>query len=148
MQADQGFHCLLTESMDTVVYVEEQGLLRSGFMDAHTYLIWTSTVCKCIRAFFPCCTSYKIKILCATPLYLELKSTSCVMQKHISSLLVHMVRKLRAILLSESFLHVPNASFITSYPYMTVVFMSCLMSPCIYIISCLSITQGFLSTYC
>ena len=38
MQADQGFHCPLTGSMDTLVYVEEQGLLRSGFMDAHAYL--------------------------------------------------------------------------------------------------------------
>ena len=36
---DQGLRCPLTELMDTVVYVDEQGMLRSDCMDAH--LTWS-----------------------------------------------------------------------------------------------------------
>ena len=38
IQAGQGLHCPLTESMDTVVYVDEQRMLRSGCIDAHADL--------------------------------------------------------------------------------------------------------------
>ena len=33
-QADQGLRCPHTESMDTVVYVDEQRMIRSDFTDA------------------------------------------------------------------------------------------------------------------
>ena len=36
--SDQGLHCPLTESMDTVVYVNEQTMLRSDCMHAHADL--------------------------------------------------------------------------------------------------------------
>ena len=37
-QADQGLRCPLTESINTVVYVDEQRMLRSDYTDAHTDL--------------------------------------------------------------------------------------------------------------
>ena len=37
-QVDQGLHCPLTQSMDGVVYVNEQRMLRSDCMDAHVGL--------------------------------------------------------------------------------------------------------------
>ena len=37
-QADLGLPCLLTESMDTIVYVEKQRICRSGSMNAHAHL--------------------------------------------------------------------------------------------------------------
>ena len=37
-QADQGLHCPLTESMDTVVHDDEQRMLRSDCTDAHADL--------------------------------------------------------------------------------------------------------------
>ena len=48
MQADQGLHCPLTESVDTVVYVDKQRLSRSDCMDAHTPL----DLCCSHMAFF------------------------------------------------------------------------------------------------
>ena len=37
-QADQGLHCMLTESMDTVVYVNKQRMLSSDCTDGHADL--------------------------------------------------------------------------------------------------------------
>ena len=37
-QADLGLRCPLTESMDTVVYVDEQRMIRSDCTDAHADL--------------------------------------------------------------------------------------------------------------
>ena len=37
-QADQGLRCLLTKSLDIVVYDDEQRMLRSDCTDAHTHL--------------------------------------------------------------------------------------------------------------
>ena len=39
-QADLGFRCLLTESMDTVVYVDEQRMSRSDCTDAHAHPVF------------------------------------------------------------------------------------------------------------
>ena len=36
--ADQGLHCPHTESMDTVVYVEEERMSRSDCTDVHAHL--------------------------------------------------------------------------------------------------------------
>ena len=38
MQADQGLHCPLTESMDSVVYANKQRMLSSDCTDAHADL--------------------------------------------------------------------------------------------------------------
>ena len=38
MQADQGLYCPLTESMDTIVYVNEPRMHRSDCTDAHADL--------------------------------------------------------------------------------------------------------------
>ena len=38
LQADVGLHCPLTESVDTAVYVNKQGMPRSDCMDAPPYL--------------------------------------------------------------------------------------------------------------
>ena len=37
-QTDLGLHCLLTEGMDTVVYVDEQRMSRSDCSGAHSHL--------------------------------------------------------------------------------------------------------------
>ena len=38
LQADQDFHCLFTDSMDIVVYVEDQRMSRSDCTDVHIHL--------------------------------------------------------------------------------------------------------------
>ena len=37
-QADLGLHCPLTESVDTVVYVDKERMSRSYCIDAHAHL--------------------------------------------------------------------------------------------------------------
>ena len=53
MQADLGLHCPLKESMDTVVYDDEQRMPRSDCMDAHVDL--DLPCLHDIRALFPYC---------------------------------------------------------------------------------------------
>ena len=54
VQVDQGFHCPFTESMDTVVYVDIQRILRSDCMDGPSLFAYS------IRHFFTHCTSFDL----------------------------------------------------------------------------------------
>ena len=47
---NQGLHGLLTESMDTVVYIAKKKMFRSDCMDC--MLIWTYAVCKMHKSSF------------------------------------------------------------------------------------------------
>ena len=54
MHTNLCLHYLLTELMDTVVYIDKQRMPGSDSMDGHADL----SVCYDIKALFPCCASY------------------------------------------------------------------------------------------
>ena len=60
-QADQGLHCPLTESMETVVYVNKQRMLRSDCADAHTDL---DIHCPQVYRPFSCIVHHMIILIC------------------------------------------------------------------------------------
>ena len=58
VQADQGLHCLLTESMDAVVYVDKQRMLRLDSNKPMLFSLLVSDYFGCLHCFPNWCRSH------------------------------------------------------------------------------------------